>query len=411
MTPPKKILIPIADIIIGNRQRQDLGDIEGMAASLKAHGQIQAIGINAENKLIWGRRRLAGATLLGWEKIEAVRRVDLTPLDEQLLEWEEDFRQKPRNWQEKCVALSSLFFKLKNVWMLEKGENWTRQMMCDFTGINGPTSVFYMIKVAEELKRDPDGEMSKCSSMRDALRIFAERSRVDAVAEQERRRQQAAVDPNKGTFAEPGFTSEGVDTDIAMFEGAVSTSPSTVEYNEIRIYGYRPESKGYQVLDCSAALLNRYDEPSLYPDIVEALKDKGAMVSWMSPGMYLNLYKEHPLIWHTPGDLRGTGFAPDYKMGIVQWKSEKPDGPPISSVMTAPLRDDKMLPTPIVWHLLNALTQDGDLVLCLGYVNPADVAALGRIPVFVEENETLYKWKVEQLKAYYTDNIPNVKFI
>src|SRR5215469_12190735 len=100
--------VNIKDIIIGERQRIDLGDIDEMAESMSRLGQIHNIGLTPDMGLVWGRRRLAAAEKLGWTEIEAVIKEGLTYHDEQVLELEEDLKRKDRTWQEKCLAVEKL---------------------------------------------------------------------------------------------------------------------------------------------------------------------------------------------------------------------------------------------------------------------------------------------------------------
>lgn len=72
----------IASIQIGDRVRKEMGDLQALAASIKAQGLLQPIGINPEGVLVFGERRLrACRDVLGWSDIEA-RTVDVTSLIE-----------------------------------------------------------------------------------------------------------------------------------------------------------------------------------------------------------------------------------------------------------------------------------------------------------------------------------------
>lgn len=64
--------IPIADITVDERPRQDLGDIDGLAASIADVGLLQPIGVTADMRLVWGERRLRACEQLGWSDIDAV---------------------------------------------------------------------------------------------------------------------------------------------------------------------------------------------------------------------------------------------------------------------------------------------------------------------------------------------------
>jgi len=63
--------IEIARVIVANRHRKDMGDLEVLAASLATEGLLQPIGITEQNELVFGERRLRAAQILGWTKIDA----------------------------------------------------------------------------------------------------------------------------------------------------------------------------------------------------------------------------------------------------------------------------------------------------------------------------------------------------
>ena len=60
---------PIASIRVGKRYRHDLGDIDGLAASMAALGLLHPIVVTPDGLLICGERRLCAAKLLGWKQI------------------------------------------------------------------------------------------------------------------------------------------------------------------------------------------------------------------------------------------------------------------------------------------------------------------------------------------------------
>lgn len=176
--------VNLSDIKIKERQRLDLGDCTSLAESLRETGQIQAIGLNEQHELIWGRRRLEAARLLGWTEIEAVVRTDLTPEMEQEIEYEEDARRKDRSWQELCLAVA----KLKRVKEARTGEDWSVRRMADFTG-HGKSTVSYMLQVAAALAVVPrDEEMWASENYLAAIKLLVSRTHKEVNAELERRR-------------------------------------------------------------------------------------------------------------------------------------------------------------------------------------------------------------------------------
>jgi ParB family transcriptional regulator, chromosome partitioning protein len=60
---------PIAEIMIGDRHRHDMGDIEGLAASISDIGLLHPIVIRGDGLLLAGRRRLEACRLLGWDAL------------------------------------------------------------------------------------------------------------------------------------------------------------------------------------------------------------------------------------------------------------------------------------------------------------------------------------------------------
>jgi hypothetical protein len=69
-------VLPADAITVGARFRQDLGDLDALAASIKAVGLLQPIVVTPERRLIAGHRRLKACQQLGWASVP-VHVVDL----------------------------------------------------------------------------------------------------------------------------------------------------------------------------------------------------------------------------------------------------------------------------------------------------------------------------------------------
>jgi len=61
--------IPIADVIVGERHRCDMGDIEGLAASIAKDTLLHPIVVTFDGHLIAGERRLRAVERLGWKTV------------------------------------------------------------------------------------------------------------------------------------------------------------------------------------------------------------------------------------------------------------------------------------------------------------------------------------------------------
>lgn len=65
----------LSDIRKGERYRRDLGDIEGLAASIATVGLLHPVVVTSEGLLVAGERRLAAVSRLGWVRVP-VRVID-----------------------------------------------------------------------------------------------------------------------------------------------------------------------------------------------------------------------------------------------------------------------------------------------------------------------------------------------
>ena len=84
----------IAGIVVGDRCREDMGDMAGLRKSLRDYGLIDPIIVQRNLTLVHGLRRLRAAQQEGWMEIEVVYVEDLDPETRLDLERELDARHK-----------------------------------------------------------------------------------------------------------------------------------------------------------------------------------------------------------------------------------------------------------------------------------------------------------------------------
>ena len=63
--------IRIEDIVVGDRIRKDMGDMDALVESIRELGLLHNIVITKDNELVCGGRRLHAVTHLGWKTIPA----------------------------------------------------------------------------------------------------------------------------------------------------------------------------------------------------------------------------------------------------------------------------------------------------------------------------------------------------
>lgn len=86
--------IPIDEIIVEYRRREDFGDIEGLAESIRRFGLFHPLIVDDKNSLVAGERRLRALRLLGWSEIPVRPYADLSDDERNEIELEENLKRK-----------------------------------------------------------------------------------------------------------------------------------------------------------------------------------------------------------------------------------------------------------------------------------------------------------------------------
>ncbi|MDO8700363.1 MAG: DNA methyltransferase [Deltaproteobacteria bacterium] len=116
------MFIKVSEIIVEDRQRRDLGELDGLLNSIKEYGLIQPIVLDLEHehtfasrtRLVTGERRLAAIKKLGWAQLEHGKHfvwldeANRDDLRRSAVELEENLRRKELTWQEEVEAKAKL---------------------------------------------------------------------------------------------------------------------------------------------------------------------------------------------------------------------------------------------------------------------------------------------------------------
>ncbi|SFB68033.1 chromosome partitioning protein, ParB family [Brevinema andersonii] len=110
--------IGVEKIIVKERIRKDLGNLEPLKNSLSVHGQLHPIVITTKNVLISGERRLTAAKELGWQEIDVLVK-DIDPETALAIELEENITRRDFNAEELSNGLkkqkkmhNNIFYKI-----------------------------------------------------------------------------------------------------------------------------------------------------------------------------------------------------------------------------------------------------------------------------------------------------------
>lgn len=119
----------VNEVLVTNRMRSDLGDIDGLANSIREHGLIEPIVLVLSEtegcKLLAGERRLTALKRVGvTELVHAKHYIwnyELDPLKQKAIELEENLRRKELSWQEEVRGKQQLLELMQRIHGIHTG--------------------------------------------------------------------------------------------------------------------------------------------------------------------------------------------------------------------------------------------------------------------------------------------------
>ena len=102
------MILKIRDVKIGQRVRDEYGDMQALADSIREHGLLHPIVVDSDYNLIAGCRRLLACERIGLKEIEAKVLEDISEKELRVLELEENIRRKDLTELEKSKNLVEL---------------------------------------------------------------------------------------------------------------------------------------------------------------------------------------------------------------------------------------------------------------------------------------------------------------
>ena len=102
------MILKIKDVKIGQRVRDEYGDMQALADSIREHGLLHPIVVDSDYNLIAGCRRLLACERIGLREIEAKVLEDISEKELRILELEENIRRKDLTELEKSKNLVEL---------------------------------------------------------------------------------------------------------------------------------------------------------------------------------------------------------------------------------------------------------------------------------------------------------------
>ncbi len=156
--------IPLEDIIVENRFREDLGNIEELMEAIREKGVIQPISVDSNMRLLAGGRRYESSKRLGLKTIPALIREHIDVLDSREIELMENVHRKDFTWMERA-KLTLAIDQLQK----EKNPDWSQNATARLLDV-GKAGVSRDIKLANAIEVIP--ELAECKTADDALKFL-----------------------------------------------------------------------------------------------------------------------------------------------------------------------------------------------------------------------------------------------
>jgi len=177
------------DITIGERFREDLGDIESLIESIKEKGIIQPITVNEAGVLLAGGRRTHAAIQMGLTSIPAIVRPSSDEIDEREIELMENVHRKDFGWAEKAKLVDRI-----NTLKKEKDPEWSMRKTAALIdksvgGVSNAIELANAIRVMPEL-----GNLKTADEANKMLKKLHEQ----AIVQEMRKRQESGITKAEG---------------------------------------------------------------------------------------------------------------------------------------------------------------------------------------------------------------------
>lgn len=177
----KTKVVKLSQIIVGNRFREDLGNIQELMDSIKEKGLIQPLCVNSDMQLLAGGRRYEACSKLGLEELPVLIREGNDEVDAREVELMENIHRKEMTWQEQA-ALTAEIHRL----YVQKDPNWSQRKTAQLIE-QSPMTVTRALRLATAMEANP--VIAHCKTADDAQKVIKKAEENAIVAELAKRQE------------------------------------------------------------------------------------------------------------------------------------------------------------------------------------------------------------------------------
>ncbi len=176
--------VAIDSIIVTDRARQDMGDMEDLIRSIKEKGIIQPITLDDKLNLLAGGRRLTAAKALNLKTIPAIIRPFIDTVDSAEIELMENVHRRDFSWQEKAKLVKKI-----DDYYRQRDPNWSGRKTAELMdksvgGVSDAIQMATYLEVIPEL-----GNLKTADEARKFIKTVEDK----AITDELKRRQDAQV--------------------------------------------------------------------------------------------------------------------------------------------------------------------------------------------------------------------------
>lgn len=311
--------VPCESIIVDRSERQrSTIEVSDLLSSIKARGVYNPIIVSDDLRLIAGERRLAASIKLNLPTIPVRFSSDLSPIDWQIIELEENLKRKDLPWDDQCKAV----IRIHELYSVQS-PSWTQKNTADAIGL-APSTISMMIGVGHAVIAGNE-RIAKAANYRQAHNTLAR--------EQQRKHDTLLADLTEG-IARPGDAPQKISDESIICDDFLSWAPSYdgEKFNFLHCdfpYGVNMQSSDQGNSDLYGAY---EDTPEIYWALLSSLaqnqdrllSSSAHLMFWFSMKFYSQTmeffrqkmpeweFDDFPLIWHKTDN---KGILPDPKRG------------------------------------------------------------------------------------------------
>lgn len=397
--------IALKEIISENRGREDYGDLEQLAESIKTFGLIHPIVIDENKHLIVGGRRLAAHFLLGLPTIKCIYFNELSDQMKKEVELEENISRKDLTWQEE-IRIKNELVKLKSSRL---GKDWDSSKTSDIFNESSRTTR-KDLELMDGVKKFPEllKEENKTTAATKLRRLKDDRLR--AITAQTSNFDSTGL--YHGDCIEVMKSLPGSSVDLILFDppfGESYDKKTTEDGTWHECYGSYEDSLANAIVLVSEVLKesNRLLKDGAHMFMFFSLRlSTSSLFATAIHNAGLS-YQEQPLFWLKSGNQNYQPyhrFTINYEPIIFIWKGSKPrdlahEHPAAFSHLLDPdKKHPAQKPVALYKDLIELSAKLGEVVLdptAGSGVSVATAKSLGRRFIGIEKEERWYQLMLE----------------